>query len=57
MSDGARSLDSIPYDIFYNIASGLECQDFINLSRVNRGINTLMRSELIAKKSIEVHIH
>jgi len=54
MIDMTKKLDSIPYDVFYQIASVLDCHDFINLSRVNQALNTLMRNESIARKTIEV---
>ncbi|EYE91622.1 F-box domain protein [Aspergillus ruber CBS 135680] len=53
MTDLTRSLDSIPYDVFYQIASKLDCHDFISLSRVNRSLNHAMSSEPIARKTIE----
>ncbi|KAF7133954.1 hypothetical protein CNMCM5793_005480 [Aspergillus hiratsukae] len=56
MIDMTKKLDSIPYDVFYQIASGLDCHDFINLSRVNQALNTLMQNESIARKTIENHL-
>ena len=56
MTDQTRSLDSIPYDVFYQVASKLDCHDFINLSRANRALNHAMSSEPIARKTIEVSI-
>lgn len=56
MTDMSKNLDSIPYDVFYQIASGLDCHDFIHLSRVNQALNKLMRNESIARKTIEVCI-
>jgi len=57
MTDRTRSLDSIPYDVFYQIASKLDCYDFISLSRVNRSLNHAMSSEPIARKTIKVSRH
>ena len=54
MSEKVTRLDSIPYDIFYQIVSGLDCTDFNNLSQVNRTIHDLMSNESISKKSVEV---
>ena len=54
MTDLTRSLDSIPYDVFHQIASNLDCYDFISLSRVNRSLNHAMSSGPIARKTIEV---
>ncbi|KAH8424322.1 F-box domain protein [Aspergillus melleus] len=48
-----KNLDTIPYDVFYQVASTLDCHDFIHLSRVNRSLNALMQSESIARKTIE----
>lgn len=55
MSHHSRSLDSIPYDVLYQIVSSLDCEDFTNLSRVNRALNAMMRDESMAKKAIEAH--
>ena len=49
-----RNLDSIPYDVFYQVASTLDCQDLIHLSRVNRTLNQLVQNESIARKTIQV---
>lgn len=51
-----KNLDSIPYDVFYQVASSLDCHDFVHLSRVNRSLNDLMQSESIARKTIEVSL-
>ncbi|KAI9934372.1 hypothetical protein ASPWEDRAFT_169999 [Aspergillus wentii DTO 134E9] len=48
-----RNLDTIPYDVFYQIASKLDCHDFIHLSRVNRNLNSLTQNESIARKTLE----
>ncbi|PYH88161.1 hypothetical protein BO71DRAFT_147359 [Aspergillus ellipticus CBS 707.79] len=53
VSGMARNLDSIPYDVFYQVASTLDCHDLIHLSRVNRTLNHLMQNESIARKAIE----
>lgn len=50
----SRSLDSLPFDVFYQIATSLDDRDCINLSRTNRIIHDLMESDLIARKTVEV---
>lgn len=50
----ARSLDSLPFDIFYEIATSLDDRDFINLSRANRALHALAQSDLVARKTVEV---
>lgn len=55
MSHLVRSLDSIPYDVFYQIASKLDGHDFVSLSRVNRALHHAMSSEPIARKTVENH--
>lgn len=50
------NVDSIPFDILHQIASGLSSQDFINLSRVNRQLNSTLRDESIARRSVQVRI-
>lgn len=57
MTDKPRSLDSIPYDIFYQIASRLDCYDFVNLSRVNRSTYSLTLTDSLARKTIEVNFN
>ncbi|KAJ5917894.1 hypothetical protein N7454_010269 [Penicillium verhagenii] len=49
----ARSLDSLPFDIFYEIATSLDDRDFVNLSRTSRALHDLAQSELIARKTVE----
>ncbi|KKK20956.1 hypothetical protein ARAM_006428, partial [Aspergillus rambellii] len=47
-----KNLDSIPYDVFYQVASRLDCHDYIHLSRVNRPINALMKNDSMARNTI-----
>ncbi|KAL3482217.1 hypothetical protein BJX99DRAFT_243197 [Aspergillus californicus] len=47
-----RNLDSIPYDVFYQVASKLDCHDYIHLSRVNRSLKALTDSDSIARNTI-----
>ncbi|KAJ5769436.1 hypothetical protein N7520_003995 [Penicillium odoratum] len=49
----ARGLDSLPFDIFYEIATALDDRDFINLSRTNRALREQAQSDLIARKTVE----
>jgi hypothetical protein len=49
-----RSLDSLPFDVFYQIATSLDDRDCINLSRTNRTLHDFMDSDLIARKTVEV---
>lgn len=48
------TLDSLPFDVFYQIATSLDDHDCIHLSRTNRAIHELMKSDLIARKTVEV---
>lgn len=48
------NLDSLPFDIFYQIATLLDDSDSIHLSRTNRAIHALMTSDLIAHKIVTV---
>ncbi|KAJ5561271.1 hypothetical protein N7535_004262 [Penicillium sp. DV-2018c] len=53
-----HNLDTLPFDIFYQIAVSLDDGDYINLSRTNRALYALTRSEQIARKIVEnVLIH
>jgi hypothetical protein len=49
-----QSLDTLPFDVFYQIATSLDDRDFINLSRSNRALRALTQSEQIARKTVEV---
>ncbi|KAL2818879.1 hypothetical protein BJX63DRAFT_45207 [Aspergillus granulosus] len=48
-----KNLDSIPYDVFHQVASNLDCHDYIHLSRVNREINALTKSDSIARTIVK----
>ncbi|KAL1963081.1 hypothetical protein VTN77DRAFT_8727 [Rasamsonia byssochlamydoides] len=56
MAGTGKNLDSLPYDVLYQITCGLDCHDFINLARVNRALNASMRDERLAKRSVERHM-
>ncbi|KAB8072657.1 hypothetical protein BDV29DRAFT_192343 [Aspergillus leporis] len=56
MTDMTQNLDCIPYDVFYQVASTLDCHDFVHLSRVNRALNALMQNESLARKTVESHL-
>ncbi|KAL4784735.1 hypothetical protein BJX76DRAFT_204564 [Aspergillus varians] len=47
-----RNLDTIPYDVFYQVASKLDCHDYIHLSRVNRALNALTSGDSIARNTV-----
>ncbi|KAL4944305.1 hypothetical protein BDV06DRAFT_111476 [Aspergillus oleicola] len=47
-----RNLDTIPYDVFYQVASTLDCQDYIHLSRVNRALHALTQGDSIARSTV-----
>ncbi|KAL2867296.1 F-box domain protein [Aspergillus lucknowensis] len=48
-----KNLDSIPYDVFYQVASKLDCHDYIHLSRVNRSLNAATKSDSIARNTVK----
>lgn len=50
----AESLDSLPFDVFYQIAASLDDRDCIHLGRTNRALHELMKSDHIARKTVEV---
>ena len=50
----SRRLDSLPFDVFYQIATSLDDRDFVHLSRTNRALKSLAQSEQIARKTVEV---
>ncbi|KAJ5593977.1 uncharacterized protein N7459_000185, partial [Penicillium hispanicum] len=49
----SQSLDSLPFDVFYQIATSLDDRDCIQLSRTNRALHACMESDLIARKTVE----
>ncbi|KAJ6171534.1 hypothetical protein N7470_000601 [Penicillium chermesinum] len=49
----APGLASLPFDIFYEIATLLDDRDYVNLSRTSRHIHETMKSDLLAKKPLE----
>ncbi|KAJ5730566.1 uncharacterized protein N7483_005074 [Penicillium malachiteum] len=53
MSATTTNLDSLPFDIFYQIAKSLDDRDYINLSRTNRALRDLTNSDLVARKTVE----
>ncbi|KAJ5135032.1 uncharacterized protein N7515_004310 [Penicillium bovifimosum] len=48
-----HNLDTLPFDVFYQIAVSLDDRDYINLSRTNRALYDLSQSEQIARKIVE----
>ncbi|KAG0153573.1 hypothetical protein PDIDSM_2227 [Penicillium digitatum] len=48
-----RNLDTLPFDVFYQIATSLDDRDLVNLSRTNRTLYSLSQSEQIARKTVE----
>ncbi|CRL22419.1 Cyclin-like F-box [Penicillium camemberti] len=48
-----QSLDTLPFDVFYQIATSLDDRDFVNLSRTSRTLYSLSQSEQIARKTVE----
>ncbi|KAJ6157699.1 hypothetical protein N7470_005291 [Penicillium chermesinum] len=49
----ARGLATLPFDIFYEIATLLDDRDYVNLSRTSRHLHETMKSDLLAKKPLE----
>ncbi|KAJ5692734.1 hypothetical protein N7462_002157 [Penicillium macrosclerotiorum] len=47
------TLDTLPFDVFYQIATSLDDVDCVHLSRTNRAIHAFMDSDLIARKTVE----
>jgi hypothetical protein len=50
------NLDSLIFDIFYLIASRLDCDDYVHLSQVNRRLKTLLQDDVLSKRIIEVSV-
>lgn len=49
-----QSLNTLPFDAFYQIATSLDDRDFVNLSHTSRALYSLSQSEQIARKTVEV---
>ncbi|KAJ5116145.1 hypothetical protein N7456_000493 [Penicillium angulare] len=47
------NLDSLPFDVSYQIATSLDDRDLIHLGRTNRGLRELTESDLIARKTVQ----
>ncbi|KAJ6181325.1 hypothetical protein N7519_011786 [Penicillium mononematosum] len=48
-----QSLNTLPFDVFYQIATSLDDRDFVNLSHTSRALYSLSQSEQIARKTVE----
>jgi hypothetical protein len=51
-----QRLDTLPFDVFYQIATSLDDRDLINISRTNRALHSVTQSEQIARKTVEVSL-
>ncbi|PGH23078.1 hypothetical protein AJ80_02852 [Polytolypa hystricis UAMH7299] len=49
-------IDAVPFDLWHQIGSRLDPQDYIHLSMVNRTLYNLLRSDLTARNSAQSHI-
>ncbi|KAK2737960.1 hypothetical protein FQN57_007314 [Myotisia sp. PD_48] len=48
--------DRVPFDIWHQVALSLDPNDYVNLSRANRRLYTLLLEEGTAKKTIKAHV-
>lgn len=48
------NLDTMPFDVVYEILSWLDYLDYINLGRVSRTLYSLLQNDLLAKRLIKV---
>lgn len=48
------TLVTLPFDVLYLIAQDMDFSNFVHLSRTCRAMYTCMRSELIARRIVEV---
>ncbi|KAJ6117929.1 hypothetical protein N7523_005680 [Penicillium sp. IBT 18751x] len=51
-----KTLDSLPFDILYQIVTSLDDCDCMNLSRTNRKLNDLMEDDGIMRKIVKNHL-
>ncbi|KAL4865041.1 hypothetical protein BDV12DRAFT_156035 [Aspergillus spectabilis] len=47
-----KNLDSLPFDVSYQVFSKLDCHDYIHVSLVNRSLNALTKSDSIARNTV-----
>ncbi|KLJ06724.1 hypothetical protein EMPG_17786 [Blastomyces silverae] len=47
------TIDDIPFDLWYQIASCLDPQDYINLSFANRKLYSLLKSDFTARNAVQ----
>ncbi|KAL4809925.1 hypothetical protein BDV18DRAFT_50537 [Aspergillus unguis] len=53
-----RNLDTVPYDVFFQVASKLDCHDFVHLSRTNRALYAMTKGDSIARNTVlSDHLH
>ncbi|OAX83632.1 hypothetical protein ACJ72_02001 [Emergomyces africanus] len=50
------TIDDIPFDLWYQIASCLDAQDYINLSFANRRLYSLLKDDLTARNAVLLSI-
>ncbi|KKZ61660.1 hypothetical protein EMCG_03810 [[Emmonsia] crescens] len=50
------TIDDIPFDLWYQIASCLDPQDYINLSFANRNLYCLLKSDFTARNAVLLYI-
>ncbi|KAI9835046.1 MAG: hypothetical protein M1819_002598 [Sarea resinae] len=55
MIDLPSNLDRLPFDLLYQIASYLNLEDFVCLSKTNRLIGSLLLEESVCRRTAEVH--
>ena len=48
------SLHSMPFDILYNISSGLNFEEYVSLMDTDRQLRAVFSGEPICKKAVEV---
>ncbi|OJJ44363.1 hypothetical protein ASPZODRAFT_72042 [Penicilliopsis zonata CBS 506.65] len=56
MTEQKGRLDTLPFDVLYQIVLSLDDQDYNNLSWVNKNLNVQLRNEYLAKKIIDRYV-
>lgn len=48
------TIDALPFDVLFNISSGLNFEDYVNLGDANRQLRSLLSGETICKRAVNV---
>ncbi|KAI9880517.1 MAG: hypothetical protein M1830_002557 [Pleopsidium flavum] len=50
------TLDALPFDVLFNISSGLNFEDYVNLGDTNKQLRSFLSGETICKRAVNAYI-